>query len=85
SNMFSLAWMGFHELVLAGDLLSIGGVSYCLELSVGEEELLTLEVPAVKNSSYKGPKRISNSCCDGTVVSAKGETFCSWGTGTELS
>ncbi|GKD65533.1 hypothetical protein Tco_1307641, partial [Tanacetum coccineum] len=53
-----------------------GGVSCCLELSVGEEESLTLEVYAVKNSSYKGPKRRSNSCCDRTVVSAEEETFC---------
>ncbi|GJT38923.1 hypothetical protein Tco_0938788 [Tanacetum coccineum] len=99
--------MDFHELVLAGDLFSIGvqidevgrmyaylnyqhsvrntqqvlipvyrmgGVSCCLELSVGEEDLLTLEVPLVKNSSYKGPNRRSNSCCDGAVVSADGET-----------
>ncbi|GJS55735.1 hypothetical protein Tco_0629097 [Tanacetum coccineum] len=62
-------------------LLNLCGVSCCLELLVGEEDLLTLEVPAVKNSSYKGPKRRSNSCCDGAVVSAEGETFCSWGTG----
>ncbi|GJT13466.1 hypothetical protein Tco_0860508 [Tanacetum coccineum] len=41
------------------------------ELSVGEEDLLTREVPSLKNSSYKGPKRRSNSCCDGTVVSAE--------------
>ncbi|GJX38241.1 hypothetical protein Tco_0251544 [Tanacetum coccineum] len=50
--------MDFYELVLAGDLLSIGirnhvvdrsCVSCCLELSVGEEDLLTLEVPAMKN------------------------------------
>ncbi|GKA13132.1 hypothetical protein Tco_0692778 [Tanacetum coccineum] len=53
-----------------------GGVSCCLELSVGEEDLLTLEVPALKNSSYKGPKRRSNSCYDGAVVSAEGETCC---------
>ncbi|GKF38436.1 hypothetical protein Tco_0118497, partial [Tanacetum coccineum] len=82
--LFALAWMDFHELVQAGDLLSIGirncvvdrslscwvvedglfivgGLSCCLELSLGEEELLTLEVPALKNSSYKGPKRRSNS------------------------
>ncbi|GJR38393.1 hypothetical protein Tco_1214077 [Tanacetum coccineum] len=75
----ALAWMDFHEHVLAGDLLSIaltfvgvvgsvedglfvvGGVSCCLELSVGEEDLLTLEVPALKNSSYKGPNRRSKS------------------------
>ncbi|GKD70453.1 hypothetical protein Tco_1324543 [Tanacetum coccineum] len=66
-------------------LFVIGGVSSCLELSVGEEELLTLEVPALKNSSYRGPNRRSNSCCDRTVVSAEGETFCSWGMGPELS
>ncbi|GJS90502.1 hypothetical protein Tco_0773138, partial [Tanacetum coccineum] len=63
----------------------VGGVSCCLELSVGEEELLTLEVPALKNSSYKGPNRRSNSCCDGVVVSADGETFCSFNAGPELS
>ncbi|GKE40819.1 hypothetical protein Tco_1464224 [Tanacetum coccineum] len=66
-------------------LFVVGGVSCFLELSVGEEELLTLEVPALKNSSYKGPKRRSNSCCVGAVASAEGETFCSWGTGPELS
>ncbi|GKE26275.1 hypothetical protein Tco_1441659 [Tanacetum coccineum] len=78
--------MDFHELKKTGDLLSIGvqideagGVSCCLELSMGEEDLLTLEVPAVKNSSR------SNSCCDGAVASAQGETFCSWGAGPELS
>ncbi|GKB03007.1 hypothetical protein Tco_0831096 [Tanacetum coccineum] len=67
--------MDFHEPVLASDLWSIGGMSCCLELSVGKEDLLTLEVPAVKNSSYRGPNRKSNSCCDGDVVSAEGETF----------
>ncbi|GKF77145.1 hypothetical protein Tco_0229615, partial [Tanacetum coccineum] len=45
------------------------------ELSVGEEDLLTREVPSLKNSS----------CCDGTVVSAEGETFCSSGAGSGLS
>nr|GEV69223.1 reverse transcriptase domain-containing protein [Tanacetum cinerariifolium] len=55
------------------------------ELSVGEEDLLTHKVPALNNSSYKGPKRRSNSCCDGGVVTAYGETFCSWGAGPELS
>nr|GEU98925.1 hypothetical protein [Tanacetum cinerariifolium] len=69
--------MDFHKLVLAGDHLSI-------ELLVGEKELLTLEEPALKNSSYKGPKRRSNSCCDGADVSAEGEMFCSWGMGPEL-
>ncbi|GJS91495.1 sodium/hydrogen exchanger 6 [Tanacetum coccineum] len=63
----------------------VGGVSCCLELSVGEEDLLTLEVPELKNSSYKGPNRRSNSCCNGAVVSAEGETFCSWGARPELS
>nr|GEY80697.1 hypothetical protein [Tanacetum cinerariifolium] len=58
-----------------------GGVSCCLELSVREEELLTLEVLAVKNSSYTWPKRRSNSCCDRIVVSAEGTTF---GTSFEL-
>ncbi|GKC99232.1 hypothetical protein Tco_1169507 [Tanacetum coccineum] len=86
--------MDFHELVLAGDLcpsvfgivwLIEGSVSCYLELSMGEEDLLTLEVPALKNSSYKGPKKRSNSCCDGAVVSADGETFYSWGTGPVLA
>ncbi|GKG32425.1 hypothetical protein Tco_0429935, partial [Tanacetum coccineum] len=53
------------------------GVSCCLELSVGEEDFLTLEVPGLKNSSYKGLEKRSNAYCDGTVVSAEGETFCS--------
>ncbi|GKC03836.1 hypothetical protein Tco_0995446 [Tanacetum coccineum] len=61
--------------------VSVCGVSCCLELSEGEEDLLTLEVPAVKNSSYKGPKRRSNSCCNRAVVSADGETLCSCATG----
>nr|GEV06601.1 hypothetical protein [Tanacetum cinerariifolium] len=52
------------------------GVSRCLELSVGEEDLLILDVPALKNSSYKGPNRRSNSCCDRTTVSAEGRTIC---------
>ncbi|GKA14343.1 hypothetical protein Tco_0693989, partial [Tanacetum coccineum] len=62
---------------------SLKGV--CLDLNmhaVGEEDLLTREVPSLKNSSYKGPKRRSNFCCDGTVVSAEGETFCSSGAGS---
>ncbi|GKA43967.1 hypothetical protein Tco_0736691 [Tanacetum coccineum] len=80
----ALTFVGFVGSVEDG-LFVVGGVSCCLELSVGEEELLTLDVPAVKNSLYKGPKARSNSCYDGTVVSAKGETFCSWGTGPELS
>ncbi|GJS06391.1 hypothetical protein Tco_0363187 [Tanacetum coccineum] len=63
----------------------IGGVSYCLELSMGEEDLLTLKVPALKNSSYRGPKRRSNSCCDESVVSAEEEKFYSCETGPELS
>nr|GEV16842.1 hypothetical protein [Tanacetum cinerariifolium] len=46
-----------------------------------EEGLLTLEVPAVKNSSYKGPNRRSNSCCDGTCASAEEETFIVGGRG----
>nr|GEZ09964.1 hypothetical protein [Tanacetum cinerariifolium] len=36
--------------------------------------------PALKNSSYKGPNRRSNSCCDGTCTSAEEETSCRWGT-----
>ncbi|GJT31436.1 hypothetical protein Tco_0911711 [Tanacetum coccineum] len=58
-----------------------GFVSCGAKLSVGEEDLLTREVPSLKNSSYKGPKRRSNSCCDRTVVSAEGKTFCSSGAG----
>ncbi|GJR79902.1 hypothetical protein Tco_0150687 [Tanacetum coccineum] len=58
-----------------------GFVSCGAELSVGEEDLLTREVPSLKNSSYKGPKRRSKSCCDRTVVSAEGKTFCSSGAG----
>ncbi|GJT39868.1 hypothetical protein Tco_0939733 [Tanacetum coccineum] len=38
-----------------------GCVSCGAELSVGEDDLLTREVPSLKNSSYKGPKRRSNS------------------------
>nr|GEY27793.1 UBN2 domain-containing protein [Tanacetum cinerariifolium] len=45
------------------------------ELSMEEEDLLTHEVPAVKDSSYKGPNRRSNSCFDGAVVSAEVTTF----------
>nr|GEU75976.1 hypothetical protein [Tanacetum cinerariifolium] len=48
-----------------------GGVSQCLELAMGEEDLLTLDVPALKNSSYKRPNRRSNSCYNGTVVSTE--------------
>ncbi|GKB38139.1 hypothetical protein Tco_0883081, partial [Tanacetum coccineum] len=61
------------------------GVSCCLELSIGEEDLVILEVPAVKNSAYRGPKRRSNSYCDGAIVSAEGKASYSWGTGPELS
>ncbi|GJT54813.1 hypothetical protein Tco_0989867 [Tanacetum coccineum] len=77
--------MDCHEIVLMGDSLSIGGVSFGLELLVGEEDLLTLEVPILKDSSYKVQKRKSNSCCDGAVAFAEGETFCSGGAGPELS
>nr|GEW09515.1 hypothetical protein [Tanacetum cinerariifolium] len=45
------------------------------------EGLDTLEVPAVKNSLYKGLNRRSNSCSDGASVIAGGETF---GTSFEL-
>ncbi|GJW87915.1 hypothetical protein Tco_0163255 [Tanacetum coccineum] len=90
--LFALAWMDFHELELTGDLLSIGilnlekGSCVSVEQELrGEEDLLTREVPSLKNSSYKGPKRRSNSCCDGTVVSAEGETLCSSGAGSGLS
>nr|GFC19850.1 hypothetical protein [Tanacetum cinerariifolium] len=62
-----------------------GGMSCGFELFKGDEDLLTLEVHAVKNSSYKGPNRRSNSYCNGTCASAEEETFCSWGTGSELS
>ncbi|GJW53068.1 hypothetical protein Tco_0097153 [Tanacetum coccineum] len=61
-----------------------GGMS-CVTLSVGEEDLLTPEVPTVKNSSYKGSNSKSKSCCDGAVVFAEGETFCSYGVRPELS
>nr|GEV05946.1 hypothetical protein [Tanacetum cinerariifolium] len=63
--LFALAWMDFHELVLEGDLWSIGiqnrmvdegGVSCCLELSVGEEDLLTFEVPVLKIHRTKDQK-----------------------------
>nr|GEV84215.1 hypothetical protein [Tanacetum cinerariifolium] len=80
----ALTFVGVVGFVEVG-LFVVGGVSCCLELSMREEDLLTLEVPTVKNSSYKGPNKRSNSCCDGTVVSAKGETFYSCGTGPELS
>ncbi|GJR16100.1 hypothetical protein Tco_0798752 [Tanacetum coccineum] len=93
--LFALASMDFHKLEIMGDLLSIGvqidevgrmcGVSCFLELSKGEEDLLTLEVPVVKISSYIGPNKRSNSCCDEAVVSAEGETFYSWGARPELS
>ncbi|GJR33083.1 hypothetical protein Tco_1109315 [Tanacetum coccineum] len=37
-------------------------------MSVGEEDLLTREVPSLKNSLYnRDQKRRSNSCCDGIV------------------
>nr|GEZ56170.1 integrase, catalytic region, zinc finger, CCHC-type, peptidase aspartic, catalytic [Tanacetum cinerariifolium] len=36
---------------------------------------------SLKNSSYKGPNKRSNSCCDGTFASAEEETSCHWGTG----
>ncbi|GJT62029.1 hypothetical protein Tco_1005562 [Tanacetum coccineum] len=52
-----------------------GLINSYVKVSVREEGSLTLEVPTVKNSSYKGPKSRSNSCCDGAVVSAEGETF----------
>nr|GEV41955.1 retrovirus-related Pol polyprotein from transposon TNT 1-94 [Tanacetum cinerariifolium] len=35
--------------------------------------------PALKNSSYKGPNKRSNSCCDGTSASDEEETSCRWG------
>nr|GFB40310.1 hypothetical protein [Tanacetum cinerariifolium] len=38
---------------------------------------------AFKNSSYKGPNRRSNSCCDETCASAEEETLCSWVTGSK--
>nr|GEV00339.1 Gag-Pol polyprotein [Tanacetum cinerariifolium] len=62
-----------------------GCVSCCFEFLVREEDLLTLEVPALKILSYRESKRRSNSCCDTAVVSAKRETFCSWGAEPELS
>nr|GEW90389.1 hypothetical protein [Tanacetum cinerariifolium] len=50
-------------------------VSCCGELSKREEDLETLVLPAVKNSSYKGLKRRSTFCSDGAPVSAGGETI----------
>nr|GFB54423.1 hypothetical protein [Tanacetum cinerariifolium] len=38
--------------------------------------------PALKNSSYKGPNKRFNSCCDGTSASAKEEL--SWGNGVRV-
>ncbi|GKD27106.1 hypothetical protein Tco_1233320, partial [Tanacetum coccineum] len=72
------AWMDFYELELTVIFyLSVFGILRLIEeLSVGEEDLLTREGLALKNSSYKGPKRRSNSCCDGAIVSSEGETFC---------
>nr|GEV55265.1 hypothetical protein [Tanacetum cinerariifolium] len=66
-------------------LLNVFRFSSTHELKVGEEDLLTLEVPALKNSPYRGPKRRSNSYCDRVILAAKGETFYSWGMGPELS
>ncbi|GKG11147.1 hypothetical protein Tco_0342547, partial [Tanacetum coccineum] len=60
-------------------------VSCGAKVSVGEDDLLIREVPSLKNSSYKGPKRRSNSFCYGAVVSAKGERFCSSGARSGLS
>nr|GEV37057.1 hypothetical protein [Tanacetum cinerariifolium] len=37
-----------------------------------EEDLETLELPVVKNSSYKGLSRRSNNCSDGASVSTGG-------------
>nr|GEV10339.1 hypothetical protein [Tanacetum cinerariifolium] len=45
--LFALALVDFHELVLAG------GMSRCLELSMGKEDLLTLDVPALQNHHTK--------------------------------
>nr|GEU39669.1 uncharacterized mitochondrial protein AtMg00810-like [Tanacetum cinerariifolium] len=73
----------FYPSVFENLWLIEGGASHCLDMSMGEEDLLTLDVPALKNSSYKGPNRRSNSCCDGTIVSTEGRTFYSWGTGSE--
>nr|GFB64791.1 hypothetical protein [Tanacetum cinerariifolium] len=71
---FSCTHVGFDGFVEDG-LFVVGGVSCCLELLVGEEDLLTLEVPALKNSSYKGPKSIFNSCCDGMLYLLKEKHF----------
>nr|GEV38436.1 ribonuclease H-like domain-containing protein [Tanacetum cinerariifolium] len=91
-DLLTLEGQSCHNLTEVGvvgsvedGLFVVGGVSCCLELLVGEEDLLTLEVPSLKNSSYRGPKRRSNSYCDGAIVSAKGKSFCSWGTGPDLS
>nr|GEV99740.1 retrovirus-related Pol polyprotein from transposon TNT 1-94 [Tanacetum cinerariifolium] len=44
------------------------------KLLVVEEDLLTVGVPAMKNSSYEGSKRRSDFHCDEYIVSAGGET-----------
>ncbi|GJW26834.1 hypothetical protein Tco_0040645 [Tanacetum coccineum] len=66
-----------------GRMFVEGFVSCGAELSVGEEDLLTREVPSLKNSSYKGPKRRSNSCCDGNsgMYLLRKKHLCSSGSG----
>nr|GEX96285.1 hypothetical protein [Tanacetum cinerariifolium] len=56
-------------------------VSCSLELSMGEEDLLTLKEPVEKYSSNKGLKKNSNSYCVEYVLSAGGTTIFSEDTG----
>ncbi|GKA32103.1 hypothetical protein Tco_0718470 [Tanacetum coccineum] len=76
--LFALAWMDFHELVLTGDLWSIG-------VQIGDVALTfvvgLIGFVVVKYSSNKGLNRNSNYCNDGAFLSAGGETF---GTSVEL-
>nr|GFB65170.1 retrovirus-related Pol polyprotein from transposon TNT 1-94 [Tanacetum cinerariifolium] len=64
----------------------INQAKYTLEIlrKHGMEKGQSIE-PALKNSSYKGPNKISDSCCDGTFASIEEETSCRWGTGPGLS
>nr|GFA99912.1 hypothetical protein [Tanacetum cinerariifolium] len=86
SAIASLMFFGSAVLmrVIFGAL--VFGIMWLIEeLLLGEEDLFTPEVPALKNSSYRGPNRRSKSCCDRAIVSTDGETFCSWGVRPELS
>ncbi|GJS78975.1 hypothetical protein Tco_0728856 [Tanacetum coccineum] len=82
--LFALAWMDFHKLILTGDLWSIDvqiddiGRMMCvllLRIIRGRRRLWDTEFPVVKNSSYNELDKRSNSCSDGAVVFAEGETF----------